>query len=302
MLNQTNKKLLLFLPLCVVSLVLLIRIFYIHKSPRSDLSNVTRTSMVAGQKTLHLGTIKDFAVWQNGDFIDINSPELTTLLNRAIEADSRDLSEAQAIGLKNLIIRFFQAYSSGSFEDYFNLKTSGANYSFDFSSERAAHIIKSLTRGSTISLPEDQKAKLNRIWELANSPNTNHLSPHLIQIESNKIQVTIITNKLAGGLITEYALKLLPNLHPGLAPNYFIKYDKTPLAIIMKEGHVLVAVVEFVGRTSSSDTACPMFVTFYWSSEENRWFPWELAKYLPSKLAVLFNIFCIILKKARLLI
>ena len=281
---QTRKRFLLILPLCLIPAIILVRVFYLHRTNPGGYQSNTKQRLT---KVVTSGTPSELAPWQDGQFIEVNSPDIPRFVSEVMERDAKALSADQRNRLLALITQFFQAYYTGRFEDYFAFKTRGTGYSLDFTG-KAEQMMKALAKTSALDLPAEPKAKLERIWELVTVADANNgIGPRLLKLEPSTIRILISTKKTAESGVQQYAQKV-STMYPGFAPNYLVKYDKMPEAVIKSERYLVVALLEINGRYSTSDTASPMFVAFYWSSETNRWYPWELAKYRAAKFFVLF--------------
>lgn len=231
--------------------------------------------------------------WQKGQFIDVNSLEISNLLNSVVSSKEK-LSVKQKAELQDSASRFFHAYTIGGFENYFEFKSHGTTYSLVFDSD-TEQLIKALqaSRTNSIPFPEEPKAKLETIWEMISGASTNGVGPTITQIDPNSIQIHLsVTNSDPIEWIFQKsgaAVKKNPNtMNPSFAPYSFFKYDESPDLLSKGSGQFITAMLEVDARYSTSELSAPLYVVLYWSSREMAWHPWVLGKYSTVKFKVLF--------------
>jgi hypothetical protein len=289
--NRISKVILFVMPV----IILLACIVYRQnaRQHKTKSSEVTIASQQSGQSpqsakiTITPGSPSELAPWQDGQFIDSDSTEVAQFVSDIVGREGAALSVEQRKGLSDLIKLFFQAYSTGHFEDYLDFKTRGKKYDLDFSSPASTDLINSFGIANS-QLPQEPKAKLKKIWEMESAVQaTADMSPRLKNIQPDRTKILISTNGFARGDILRHCREV-SSMYPNFAPNSLIKYDKSPETVTKEDGHLLVALLQANARYSTSDFATPIFVTFYWSSKAAQWYPLELAKYRAAKFTVLF--------------
>jgi hypothetical protein len=292
---QKRKVLLVVMLLAVPLIILMVRIAYLHSNRQSltknnEMNMASQMSGTPSQKPKILVTSGSFAElvnWQDGDFINCDSTEAIHFVSELVEREGMALSVKQRNELSDYITQFFHAYSVGNFENYLDFKTRGRDYSFDFASPLSSELINSFGISSS-QLPQDPKEKLKKIWEMVSSVQaTADVSPRLVKIQPSRTKILIGTNDFSRGKLLQYC-QGVSSMYPNFAPNSLIKYKKSPEIVAKEDGHLLVALLQVNARFSTSDSATPIFVTFYWSSKTAQWYSLDIAKYRASKFTVLF--------------
>jgi hypothetical protein len=293
--SQKRKIILIVMLFAMPFIILMTRIVYLqnnhqHKTKSSVMNIATQLSSTPLQKPQILvttGSPSELAPWQDGEFIDCDSTTAAQFVDDIVEREGAALSVEQRKGLSDLIIHFFQSYSTGQFENYLDFKTRGKKYDLDFSSPLSADLINSFGITNP-QLPQEPKAKLKKIWEMVSAIQaTVDMSPRLKQVQPSRTKILIRTNDFTRGNLLQYC-RGVSSMYPNFAPNSLIKYDESPEMVTKEDGHLLVALLQVNARFSTSDSASPIFVTFYWSSKEAQWYPMDLAKYRASRFTVLF--------------
>ena len=72
---QTRKRFLLILPL-PYSAIILVRVFYLHRTNPGGYQSNTKQRLT---KVVTSGTPSELAPWQDGQFIEVNSPDIRGL-------------------------------------------------------------------------------------------------------------------------------------------------------------------------------------------------------------------------------
>ena len=291
--SQKRNRILVVLPFVLLTVFVVVRIAIAMLHGAGGSAGETKfakrvpISQLYNPIVITTGSPSELAPWQNGAFIDSDSTEAAQLVGDTVEKEGGGLSVKQRKDLSDSIGRFFRAYATGHFDNYFDFKTRGKKYNLNFSGN-SVELINSLGIVNDRQLPQEPKAKLEKIWSMISAIKaTADTSPRLIKIQPSQIKILISTNKSVLSGIQRYA-KTVSTMYPNFAPNCLIKYDQSPEMVVKDEGYLIVALLQVNARYSTSDTATPIFATFYWSSKTEQWYPWELAKYRASNFTVLF--------------
>lgn len=288
---QKHKQILLLGLLIIPGLILARVVWLKTTTPRlpprqpqqvSSLSDLRKESVAIG-----FGSTAELAPWQGEGFVQPDSPEAASHVSKCVQQAQGALSPEQQQTLSDIVGRFLQTYMTGAFDDYFNFKTQGVKYEMDFAGRGSADLIKSFGLVES-QLPSDPKLKVQEIWQrLAAISGTNNTCPRLAAIQPEKTAIFITTNSTGKSDLLARALKV-STMYPNFAPNSLIKYQESPEGVLKKEGRLLVALFQTDAHFSTTDTATPIYATFYWSNSAGRWLPWELAKYRASRFTVMF--------------
>jgi hypothetical protein len=240
-------------------------------------------------KVLNLGSPQDLAPWQEGQFFEVGSAEVVRGLAEAVKRHGAALSKDQRDKLLEVVDEFLRAYSGGRFEDYLGFKTNRVRFRLDFGG-MTQDLVRSLasTKTNAPPFPAEPMPRLRWIWEAVTGASADDgIGPRLLKVEQRRFMILISRNRDSRSRVVEQAM-VFTTMYPNFAPNWVLRGEVTPESILTNEGAVTTALLQVVGRYSSSDTASPMFVSYFWSEQSNRWFPWELAKFQAASFHVLF--------------
>jgi len=265
--------------LAVLAVVFFVAYGLIYVSRVKPEKKVTRTvTQVAPESELKK--------WRDGEFLPAVSPDLKALVEERVNAASV-ITDAQRLALATTLDRFFAAYSTGSYEEYLNFKTESLPHEYDFTG-LIEKIIKSAQASDPRPFPEEGSERARRVWEAVAAPDpTSGLGPQLLQVDAGSLKIVIQTNKTVGRPAQELA-KLASSMYPSGAPDTLIKYAQSPEVVLKRDGALLTALVQFVGKYSSAADASPVVLAFYWSRETKAWHPWQMAKFPAAKYRVMF--------------
>jgi len=285
--SKVRNRMLLLIPGLGVAAFLIVRVAFLRERGLKGLpSDPTRVHF-------NLGSSNDIVAWQTGQFSPVNAPQTEGVIKAAVT--NTGLSSIQSQELESTIVDFLQAYEKGTFDSYFEFKTRGRKSRIDFTGrgEKVVHALLKV-RPNLPPLPDEPKAKLEKIWEIITSSSTNRdfptydgNGPRLTQLEPASLKILIGTNEDAPAWVTQESQKESP-LQVGFAQNAFIQYDETPQSIESSQGALISAMFTANARHSMCRTASRFYAVFYWSEQSKKWYPSELASYYPAHFNTLF--------------
>lgn len=180
---------------------------------------------------------------------------------------------------------FLTAYSAGSFDEYYAFKTSNYICSIGFD----ANVLKALEyhRKKGVLFPEDNYGRLKAFWHAASRERGNTQPARIVGIDLQSLNVVVNISTNSSSAAVPKALKLLNNLAASSC-NTLIQYQETPARVASAGGTNCIALFSLVAEFSSSPRPGPIVVSFYWSSIDGQWVPWELVTDASSKFTLLF--------------
>jgi hypothetical protein len=212
------------------------------------------------------------AQWARGSFLAIGDAGFSNQFRLVLDTKlaAQEMSSLQREGLLSCMRDFFQAYSEGSYEAYWDFKTRGRDYSM---SEARISKMVDYHKGKGVEFPETLEGRARKLWELAFLPGGK---------PANRLaMVDLVTLEARGGLtmlpesgIVKMALRQM-NTMVGMSGSY-VDYAESPIGILRSHENLRYAVVDMICAGESGSSPFPLFVSFYWSDKEQRWYPWEM--------------------------
>jgi hypothetical protein len=284
--SKVRNWILLSLPTLGLAVFLIVRVAFLRESGLKGPADPSRVRF-------NLGSSNDLAAWQTGQFSPVSAPQTEGVIKAAVT--NTGLSPTESQELESTIVDFLQAYEKGTFDSYFEFKTRGRKSRVEFT-KRGEGVVRALlkVRPNLPPLPDEPKAKLEKVWEIITSSTTNRdfptydgNSPRLTQLEPASLKILIGTNEDAGVWVSQQSQQESP-LKVGFAQNAFIQYDETPQSIQGSQGTLISAMLTANARYSRSRTASRFYAVFYWSEKSKKWYPSDLASYFPANFNTLF--------------
>ena len=285
--SKVRNWILLSIPTLGLAVFLIVRVAFLRESGLKGPADPSRVHF-------NLGTSNDLVAWQTGQFSPVSAPQTEGAIKAAVT--NTGLSQIESQELESTILDFFQAYEKGTFDSYFEFKTRGRKSRIEFTT-RGEGVVRALlkVRPNLPSLPDDPKARLEKVWEIITSSSTNRDfptydgdSPRLTQLEPASLKILIGTNEDDAHVWVYQQSQQESPLKVGFAQNVFIQYDETPQSIQGSQGTLISAMLTTNARYSRSQTASRFYAVFYWSEKSKKWYPSELANYFPANFHTLF--------------